>query len=404
MPNSCGLAAMRSRAARAPDGQERDVLRARLERDLQRQRGDLRDGQLAGLDRAAELLGEAERLEGHHREGQLAQHPRTDEKIHLDRAQQRDGVEVVPAGADELSHGGHRVVGEPPSAERDGRARRDEPRELLEVGDLVDSLHRLTSGYRMSVRSWTEGPIAHVQLARPAARNALDRPTIAELHAAVRDAAAGNGVRCLVLSGEGESFCAGGDLHAVRTQTVAETVALNDELLAVIDQLEGLAVPSVAALHGHVLGGGLELALGCTLRVADADARLGLPEPRIGLIPGSGGMARLPHLIPPGAALRLLLTGETIGGDEALALDLVQVCAPAGEALAEATALASRITENGPLAVRTILDVVRRHHSGAVQAAIADGVERLPAILASADLREGVEAFAERRTPDFRGR
>ncbi|MFL5843554.1 MAG: enoyl-CoA hydratase/isomerase family protein [Solirubrobacteraceae bacterium] len=256
----------------------------------------------------------------------------------------------------------------------------------------------------MLVRSWTEGAVAHVQLARPEARNALDRPTIAALHAAVRDAGAAESVRCLVLSGEGVSFCAGGDLHAVRAQTVEETVALNAELLAAIAELETLAVPSIAVLHGHVLGGGLELALGCTLRVADAEARLGLPEARIGLIPGSGGMARLPHLIGRGAALRLLLTGEMIGAAEALALDLVQVCAPAGTAPEAAAALAARIAENGPLAVRAILDVVREHAPAAVRDAIGDGVRRLPAILASADLREGVEAFAERRPPGFTGR
>ncbi|MCW2990751.1 MAG: paaG [Solirubrobacterales bacterium] len=256
----------------------------------------------------------------------------------------------------------------------------------------------------MLVRSWTQGQIAHVQLARPEARNALDRPTIAAIHAAVREQAAAPDVRCLVLSGEGESFCAGGDLHAVRAQTVDETVALNAELLALIDELDTLPLPSIAALHGHVLGGGLELSLGCTLRVAAADARLGLPEARIGLIPGSGGIARLPRLIPRGVALRLLLTGETVSGEEALALGLVQAVAAPGAALADAAALGERIAANGPLAVRAILEIVRAQDPGPVRDAIADGVQRLPGILASADLRAGVEAFGERRPPSFEGR
>jgi enoyl-CoA hydratase len=200
------------------------------------------------------------------------------------------------------------------------------------------------------------------------------------------------GVRCVVLSGAGESFCAGGDLRAVRTQTVTETMALNGELLDVADALDALGVPSVAALHGDVLGGGLELALGCTLRVAAPGTRLGFPEVRLGLIPAGGGTARLPRLVGRGAVLRLLLTGAIVSAEEALRIGLV-------DELGSGHATARAIAANGPLAVSTLLELLRDD----VGRAVAAGEAALPVVLASADAREGVRAFAERRAPAFTG-
>lgn len=237
-----------------------------------------------------------------------------------------------------------------------------------------------------------EDAVARVRLARPEVRNALDRPMLQALRGVLEEVAATPGVRCVVLEGAGESFCAGGDLRTVRDQSVAETMALNGELLDVADLLDELPVPSIAALHGDALGGGMELALACTVRVATPDARLGFPEVRLGLIPAGGGTARLPAVVGRGAALRLLLTGTIVSAAEALRLGLVDEVGSAAD-------MARAVAANGPLAVRTVLELLRADVGRAVAAAEA----ALPAVLGSGDAREGVRAFSQRRTPSFTG-
>ncbi len=238
--------------------------------------------------------------------------------------------------------------------------------------------------------------VARVRLARPEVRNAMDRPLLQALRRTLGDVAQLPDVRCVVLCGAGESFCAGGDLRAVQAQTVSETLALNGELLDVADALDRLPVPSIAALHGDALGGGLELALACTLRVAAPDARLGFPEVRLGLIPAGGGTARLPRTVGRGAALHLLLTGTVVSAEEALRIGLVD---EVGWAERSARAIAA----NGPLAVRTVLDLVRGPAEEDLARAIAAAEAALPSVLRSGDAREGVRAFAQRRAPSFTG-
>jgi enoyl-CoA hydratase len=254
------------------------------------------------------------------------------------------------------------------------------------------------------VQAWTDDGVGHVRLACPERLNAIDMALARELLAAVRAAGADPAVRCLVLSGAGPAFSSGGDIGALAAQPAAETLALTDTVLAVADALERLPVPSVAALHGATLGGGLELALAATLRVAADDARLGLPEVRLGLIPGSGGVARLPRLIGRGPATRLLLTGDAVAAGEALELGLVDVVAPAAELLDAAVGLARRIARNGPLAVRAIMRILREQDAPALRRGLAGTAEALEEILASADAHEGLTAFVERRPPAFEGR
>ncbi|WP_259314510.1 enoyl-CoA hydratase/isomerase family protein [Capillimicrobium parvum] len=253
------------------------------------------------------------------------------------------------------------------------------------------------------MRSWTAGRVGHVEIARPERRNALEPETIRSLRAAVRALAHETEIRCLVLSGAGASFSAGGDIAALRRQSPSETLAHNRAVLEAAAELERLPIPSVAALHGHALGGGLELALGASLRIASDDARLGFPEVGLGLIPGGGGTSRLPHIAGRGGALLLLLTGEPVGAAEALRMGLVDQIVPAGELMPAAVRLAERIAANGPLAVRAIRDLVRAQDERLLAAAIADAERRLEDVLASDDLREGLAAFSERRAPAFTG-
>jgi enoyl-CoA hydratase/carnithine racemase len=254
------------------------------------------------------------------------------------------------------------------------------------------------------VRTWITDSVGNVALARSDSLNAFDRRLAGQLHAAIAAMAADDAVRCLLLSGDGPSFSVGGDLRVLQAQKPQETVALNEDVLAVADLLERIKVPSIAVLHGYVLGAGLEVALACSVRIAATDARLGLPEARLGLIPASGGIGRLTEQVGTGAALRLLLTGEMISGEEAHRLGLVQLTADPDELSVSARELAGRIAANAPLAVRAILDLMgeqKRWRRGEV---LERTSARLPGLLSSEDLREGFASFADRRPAHFNGR
>ncbi len=256
----------------------------------------------------------------------------------------------------------------------------------------------------MIVSSWIDGQIGHVEITRPEQRNALDTETLKELTLAFEKLASNRDVRCLILTGAGRSFSAGGDLEAVRRQTVDQTIAQNCALLKAVDVLERLPTPSIAALQGHALGGGFELALGATVRIASKSAKVGFPEVRIGLIPGGGGTSRLMNLVPKAAALRLLVTGEIIDADEALKIGLISDVVADDELANAAAQLAGEIASNGPLAIRAVREIFRLQCDGATAGAQAETDRRLPEILASVDLREGLAAFAQRRPPEFTGR
>ncbi len=254
------------------------------------------------------------------------------------------------------------------------------------------------------VRTWRTGPVGNIALARSDSLNAFDLRLAGQLRAAIATTASDPGVRCMLLSGDGPSFSVGGDLRVLRTQTAEETVALNDEVLAVADLLEQVRVPSVASLHGHVFGAGLEVALACSLRVAATDARLGLPEVRLGLIPASGGLVRLAEQVGAAAALRLLLTGDTVDGEEAHRLGLVQFTADPCESSDLARGLAERIAANAPLAVRAIVGLMGEQTRCRRGRALERTAARLPELLDSEDLREGLASFADKKPARFTGR
>jgi enoyl-CoA hydratase len=206
------------------------------------------------------------------------------------------------------------------------------------------------------------------------------------------------GLRCVVLGGAGESFCAGGDLRAVRAQTVAETMALNGELLDVADALDALGVPSVAALHGDVLGGGLELALACHIRVASDTVQLGLPEAGLGLIPGYGGTQRLANLAGKGKALEMILTGNRIDATEAYRAALVSRVTRPETLIATAKTIAEQILKQSS---RAVAAAIRAVNAAGTSEGFETETREFSQCFGTPDFNEGVSAFLEKREPRF---
>jgi enoyl-CoA hydratase len=250
-----------------------------------------------------------------------------------------------------------------------------------------------------------DGAVLTVTVNRPKVLNALNAATLDALEATMRVAAGDDAVRAVVLTGAGDkAFVAGADINelAVLTPTGAREHARRGQ--AVLDGVERLGKPVIAAVNGFALGGGCELAMACTLRLASETARFGQPEINLGLIPGYAGSQRLPRLVGRGRALDLLLTGRQVKADEALAMGLVNRVVPAAELLPEAQALAATLAGQAPVALRFILDAV----AGGLDMAFADAEAHeatlFGLVAATDDMREGTRAFLEKRKPAFKGR
>ncbi len=250
------------------------------------------------------------------------------------------------------------------------------------------------------------GVVAHLELVNPPL-NLITSDLLDQLDAAlaVLEAAEPGDVRAVVVTGRGErAFSAGSDVGEFEAQRGPAGRGRMAREEAAAARLAGLPMPTIAAIEGHALGGGLELALACDLRVASERAKLGLPETRLAVIPGAGGTWRLPRVIGPARAKELILGGRVIAADEAERIGLVTRVAPAGEARAAAEALAAEIAARGPLAVREakrLIDSALDRDPAAARAAELDASER---IFATDDLAEGAAAFLARRDPHYRGR
>ncbi len=247
--------------------------------------------------------------------------------------------------------------------------------------------------------------IARVTINRPDKLNALDATVIAELGDVVGRIEADATIRGVLLTGAGpKAFVAGADIGELASQGPVDGKARAQLGQAVFRRLERCGKPVVAAVNGFALGGGCELAMACHLRVAAEGARFGQPEVKLGIGPGYGGTVRLPRLVGKGRALELLLTGEMIDAAEAWRIGLVNRVVPADRLLAEAEALLRKILENGPLAVRFVIEAV----DAGLELSVDDGLlleaNHFGLLSATADMREGTAAFLAKRKAAFTGR
>jgi len=248
--------------------------------------------------------------------------------------------------------------------------------------------------------------VAVLTVNRPDKLNALNAATIAELDSAVRDVAADEGVRGLLVTGAGQkAFVAGADIAELATMGPLSGVQVSRQGQATFRMLERLPKPVVAAVNGFALGGGLELALACHMRVASSNAKFGLPEVKLGIIPGYGGTLRLPRLVGRGRALELILTGEMIDAAEALRIGLVnRVVEDAARVVEETEALLRKIIGNGPVALAMALEAVDHGMSATVEEAQVLESNLFGLLASTEDMREGMAAFLEKRQAAFEGR
>ncbi|HKX45954.1 MAG TPA: enoyl-CoA hydratase-related protein [Planctomycetota bacterium] len=254
-----------------------------------------------------------------------------------------------------------------------------------------------------NLRYEAAGGVATVTVARPKVMNALNDATLHELADAFDRAAADDAVRALVLTGDGEkAFVAGADINELARMNPLGAKRLAAFGQSVLDRLERLGKPSVAMINGFALGGGLELALACTLRTMSATARIGLPETSLGIIPGYGGTQRLARLAGPGVAREWVLTGDMFGAEEAHRVGVVnRVFAP--EALREGTAkLVATILSRGPVAVRLALETIRRGLDMTLTEGLTIETDMFGLAATTADMKEGMAAFLEKRKPEFK--
>ncbi len=247
--------------------------------------------------------------------------------------------------------------------------------------------------------------IALVTVNRPDKYNALNRQTITDLAQCISEVEQDAEVRAVILTGAGEkAFVAGADINELASLAPLEARAHAARGQRLFTRIENLPKPTIAAINGFALGGGLELAMACSLRIASENARLGQPEVKLGIIPGYGGTQRLPRLVGKGAALAILLSGEPITAQEAHRIGLVQQVVPQSELLATARQWAAKILANGPLAISLCLSAVNMGADMPLDEAMAFEASQFGLSCATEDMREGTKAFLEKRKPEFRGR
>ena len=249
------------------------------------------------------------------------------------------------------------------------------------------------------------GAMVRVTVNRPEKLNALNDQVIGDLECCFRALKEDAEARVVILTGAGEkSFVAGADIGEIALLSPLDAREFARRGQQVFDGIENLGKPVIAAVNGYALGGGCELAMACTLRVAAENARFGQPEVKLGLIPGYGGTQRLARVVGKGRAAELLTTGEPITAQEAYRIGLVNQVVPAKELMAACEALAGKILSNAPLAVKFVLEAVNRGMEMTLAEGLALEASLFGLCCASDDMKEGTRAFLEMRPPRFTGK
>jgi enoyl-CoA hydratase len=247
--------------------------------------------------------------------------------------------------------------------------------------------------------------IAYVTVNRPKVLNALNAPTWQDLRTAFEHAQNDPAVRGVILTGAGDkAFIAGADISGLAKATAVDAERSSRFGQQVLDFIENLGKPVIAAINGFALGGGCETAMACTIRVAVEHAKFGQPEVKLGLLPGGGGTQRLPRLIGKGRALQLILSGGMIGAQEAYRIGLVNEVVPASDLIPRAEAILNEIAANAPIAVKYALDAVNNGTETSQNEGLALEASYFGLCAGTDDKKEGTSAFLEKRAPHFAGR
>lgn len=247
--------------------------------------------------------------------------------------------------------------------------------------------------------------IAIMTLNRPEQANSLSAPMLDEINQIIQEITHDESIRCLLITGAGSNvFCAGADLKERRLMTEAEAKAAVLSIQQTFIEIEAVSVPVIAVMNGHALGGGLELALACDLRIARAGARLGLPETGLAIIPGAGGTQRLPRLIGLGKAKELIFTGTPLQAEEAIQIGLIEHISLADTLMSDALALAKQIAKNGPLALKEAKQAIQLSLDHDLHTGLTKEYESYLRLIDTEDRTEGLRAFQEKRTPQYKGK
>jgi len=250
-----------------------------------------------------------------------------------------------------------------------------------------------------------DGAVAIVTINRPKVLNALNTQTLDELRHTMLDLQRDDSVRAIVLTGAGEkAFVAGADINELAVQTPAGGREHATTGQRVLDLIEDLGKPVIAAINGFALGGGCELAMACTLRLAADTAKLGQPEINLGIIPGYAGSQRLTRLVGKGRAMEIVLTGVPISAAEAFRIGLVNRVVPAAELMGQARALAQQLAASAPIAVRYIISAINKGADMPLADAQVFEATLFGLVASTEDMREGTRAFLEKRKPEFKGK
>jgi len=250
-----------------------------------------------------------------------------------------------------------------------------------------------------------KGAIAYVTLNRPKVLNALNQKTWEDLRAAFEDARSDDAIHGIILTGAGDkAFIAGADISELAQVTAVEAEKSSSYGQEVLNLVENLGKPVIAAVNGFALGGGCETAMACTIRVAVETAKFGQPEVRLGVIPGGGGTQRLPRLVGKGRALQIILSGEMVTAQEAYRMGLVNEVVPLTELIPRSEAILDQIFKNAPIAVKYSIEAVNKGLDTSVAEGLSLEASLFGICAGTEDKKEGTEAFLQKRPAKFQGK